>query len=232
MSSTVLARLPSDDKDSCFRPSGFLWDNELGPPLAARPGKEVSQMGLKTPSGDQMTEQARTSQTLIDQVWTEGKSIHWIIATDKSAVSMHTPETKQQSMQWLEKESPGPWRQRSCHQDQDSGSGIFSLSGCSVHHYGTSPKAKLWTPSMSSKSFRNSWGSRKGPNWSLGSGFCTWIMLWFFQPTGGGVPGTCFTITLKFDAKHERQPRILKCTHSTHNTITYTHRWVPYSLER
>jgi hypothetical protein len=31
-----------------------------------------------------------------------------IVTMDESAVSFHTPETKQQSMQWLPKDQPGP----------------------------------------------------------------------------------------------------------------------------
>ncbi len=56
-----------------------------------------------------MVERVRTFQALIDLVWREGKSVlDQIITMDESAVSMHTPETKQQSKQWLEKGIPWP----------------------------------------------------------------------------------------------------------------------------
>ncbi len=47
---------------------------------------------------------------------------------DKSTVSMNTPETKQQSKQWLEKGVPGPVKAKvhaMPHREQDDGSDIF-----------------------------------------------------------------------------------------------------------
>jgi hypothetical protein len=49
-----------------------------------------------------MGERVRTSQEFIQLVQTKGRSVlDRIIMMDESAVSMHTPETKQQSKQWL-----------------------------------------------------------------------------------------------------------------------------------
>jgi hypothetical protein len=51
----------------------------------------------------------RTSQALIELMWSAGESIlDRIITMDEYAVSMHTTETKQQSKQWPEKGVPGP----------------------------------------------------------------------------------------------------------------------------
>jgi hypothetical protein len=56
-----------------------------------------------------MAERLRTSQALTDLIWREGQSvIEQIITMDESAVSMHAPETKQQSKQWHGKVVPGP----------------------------------------------------------------------------------------------------------------------------
>jgi hypothetical protein len=58
-----------------------------------------------------MDERVRTSQEFIQLVQTKGRSVlDRIITMDESAVSMHTPETKQQSKQWLKKEWEGVLR--------------------------------------------------------------------------------------------------------------------------
>jgi histone-lysine N-methyltransferase SETMAR len=79
-----------------------------------------SQLGLvkksarwvpKLLSQEQMDERVRTSQEFIQLVQTKGRSVlDRIITMDESAVSMHTPETKQQSKQWLKKEWEGVLR--------------------------------------------------------------------------------------------------------------------------
>jgi histone-lysine N-methyltransferase SETMAR len=79
-----------------------------------------SQLGLvkksarwvpKLLSQEQMDERVRTSQEFIQLVQTKGRSVlDRIITMDESAVSMHTPETKQQSKQWLKKEWKGVLR--------------------------------------------------------------------------------------------------------------------------
>jgi histone-lysine N-methyltransferase SETMAR len=77
-----------------------------------------SQLGLvkksarwvpKLLSKEQMEERVRTSKEFIKLVQKKGRSVlDRIITMDESAVSMHTPETKQQSKQWLKKGTPGP----------------------------------------------------------------------------------------------------------------------------
>jgi hypothetical protein len=58
-----------------------------------------------------MDERVRTSQEFIQLVQTKRRSVlDRIITMDESAVSMHTPETKQQSKQWLKKEWEGVLR--------------------------------------------------------------------------------------------------------------------------
>ncbi len=55
------------------------------------------------------TERVRTSKLFLAMVRRHSMSLlDNIVTMDKSAVSFHTPETKQQSMQWLPKGQPGP----------------------------------------------------------------------------------------------------------------------------
>jgi histone-lysine N-methyltransferase SETMAR len=54
-------------------------------------------------------ERVETSAAFVKMVQDKGRGILGkIITMDKSAVSMHTPETKLQSRQWLKKGTPGP----------------------------------------------------------------------------------------------------------------------------
>jgi hypothetical protein len=49
----------------------------------------------------------RTAQALIDLVWKDKSILDQIVTVNKSALSMHMPETEQQSRHQLEKEVPG-----------------------------------------------------------------------------------------------------------------------------
>ncbi len=81
-----------------------------------------SQLGLvkksarwvpKLLSKEQKEGRVRTSKEFVKLVQTKGQSVlDRIITMDKSSVSMHTPETKQQSKQWLKKGTPGPVKAR------------------------------------------------------------------------------------------------------------------------
>jgi histone-lysine N-methyltransferase SETMAR len=58
---------------------------------------------------DDMTERVKTSELFLVMVRRRSMLIlDNIVTMDESAVSFHTPETKQQSMQWLPKGQPGP----------------------------------------------------------------------------------------------------------------------------
>jgi histone-lysine N-methyltransferase SETMAR len=60
-------------------------------------------------SPDQMQKRVETSEAFVKLVQEKGRGIlSRIVTMDESAVSMHTPETKRQSMQWLKKGAPGP----------------------------------------------------------------------------------------------------------------------------
>jgi histone-lysine N-methyltransferase SETMAR len=81
-----------------------------------------SQLGLvkksarwvpKLLSKEQKEERVRTSKEFVKLIQTKGRSVlDRIITMDESSVSMHTPETKQQSKQWLKKGTPGPVKAR------------------------------------------------------------------------------------------------------------------------
>jgi hypothetical protein len=54
-------------------------------------------------------ERVRTSEAFLAMIRRRSKAmLENIVTTDESAVSFHTPETKQQSKQWLKKGEPGP----------------------------------------------------------------------------------------------------------------------------
>jgi hypothetical protein len=56
-----------------------------------------------------MEKRVETSVAFVQLVQEKGRGIlRRIVTIDESAVSMHTPETKRQSMQWLKKGAPGP----------------------------------------------------------------------------------------------------------------------------
>jgi histone-lysine N-methyltransferase SETMAR len=58
---------------------------------------------------DQQQARVTTCEAFVQLVADKGKDIlNKIITMDESAVSMHTPETKSQSKQWLKKGTPGP----------------------------------------------------------------------------------------------------------------------------
>jgi histone-lysine N-methyltransferase SETMAR len=60
-------------------------------------------------SNDMKKEQVRTSEEFLKMVRRHSLSmLDNIVTMDESAVSFHTPESKQQSKQWLVKGSPGP----------------------------------------------------------------------------------------------------------------------------
>jgi len=60
-------------------------------------------------SQEQKEERVRTSTAFVNLVQTQSKAVlRNIITMDETAVSMHTPETKNQSKQWLKKGIPGP----------------------------------------------------------------------------------------------------------------------------
>ena len=60
-------------------------------------------------SQEQMAERVRTSTAFVKLVQDKSKAVlQHIITMDETAVSMHTPETKSQSKQWLKKGTPGP----------------------------------------------------------------------------------------------------------------------------
>jgi hypothetical protein len=55
-------------------------------------------------SKEQKEERVRTSKEFVKLVQTKGRTVlDRIITMDESSVSMHTPETKQQSKQWPKK---------------------------------------------------------------------------------------------------------------------------------
>jgi hypothetical protein len=61
-------------------------------------------MGPKLLSPDQMEKRVETSVAFVQLVQEKGRDIlSRIVMIDESAVSMHSPETKCQSMQWLKK---------------------------------------------------------------------------------------------------------------------------------
>jgi histone-lysine N-methyltransferase SETMAR len=58
---------------------------------------------------EQMDRRKETSEAFIKMIQDKGRDfLGKIITMDESAVSMHTPETKRQSKQWLKKGTPGP----------------------------------------------------------------------------------------------------------------------------
>ncbi len=58
---------------------------------------------------DQQQARVTTYEAFVQLGADKGKDIlNKIITMDESAVSMHTPETKSQSKQWLKKGAPGP----------------------------------------------------------------------------------------------------------------------------
>jgi hypothetical protein len=60
-------------------------------------------------SQEQMERRVETSAAFVKMVQDKGRGILGeIITMDESAVSMHTPEMKLQSRQWLKKGAPGP----------------------------------------------------------------------------------------------------------------------------
>ena len=62
---------------------------------------------------DQKRERARISQEFLELVEREEEEVLGKILTiDESMVSLHTPETKRQSMQWIKKGEPGPIKAR------------------------------------------------------------------------------------------------------------------------
>jgi len=64
-------------------------------------------------SDDQKNERVRLMKLFVKNVDMNGKDwLRKIVTMDESAVSLHTPETKAQSKQWLPKGSPGPIKAR------------------------------------------------------------------------------------------------------------------------
>jgi hypothetical protein len=60
-------------------------------------------------SQDMKNERVRTCEAFMSLLRRNSMAmLDWIATMDESAVSFHTPETKQQSKQWLVKGQPGP----------------------------------------------------------------------------------------------------------------------------
>ena len=65
-------------------------------------------------NNEQKEERVRCSDLFIKRFQKDGQAfLDKIITMDESAVSYHTPETKEQSKQWLKKGTPGPIKARS-----------------------------------------------------------------------------------------------------------------------
>jgi histone-lysine N-methyltransferase SETMAR len=72
-------------------------------------GKKSPRWVPKLLSPIQMEKRVETSAAFVQLVQEKGRgTLSRIVTMDESAVSMHTPETKRHSMQWLEKGAPGP----------------------------------------------------------------------------------------------------------------------------
>jgi histone-lysine N-methyltransferase SETMAR len=54
---------------------------------------------------------------------------------DESAVSFHTPETKQQSKQWVKKGQPGPLKEGACFEDEANGPRFLCREGRYLHEF-------------------------------------------------------------------------------------------------
>jgi hypothetical protein len=77
---------------------------------------------------------------------------------DKSAVSMNTPETKQQSKQWLEKEVPGPAKAKvHATRTKTMVLAFFDYQGVMYNHY--APNGKTVNSIYVVKSCKSSGGS-------------------------------------------------------------------------
>lgn len=64
-------------------------------------------------SPEQKDRRVATSTALVQLIQDKGRSfLDKIITMDETAVSLHTPETKKQSMQWIKKGQPGPLKAR------------------------------------------------------------------------------------------------------------------------
>jgi len=62
---------------------------------------------------DQKRERKESCEVFVRLVqWHSKAVLRNIVTMDESAVSFHTPETKQQSMQWVKKGQPGPVKAR------------------------------------------------------------------------------------------------------------------------
>ena len=65
-------------------------------------------------NNEQKEERVRCSDLFIKRFQKDGQAfLDKIVTMDESAVSYHTPETKEQSKQWLKKGTPGPVKARS-----------------------------------------------------------------------------------------------------------------------
>jgi hypothetical protein len=75
--------------------------------------KKLARWVPKLLSKEQKEERLRTLKEFVKLLQTKGRSVlDRIITMDESSVSMHTPETKQQSKQRLKKGNPGPVKAR------------------------------------------------------------------------------------------------------------------------
>ncbi len=64
---------------------------------------------LKLLTDDQKTKRVEDSSKFVKMIQQQSfATLDKIVTLDESAVSYHTPETKQQSKQWLLKGQPGP----------------------------------------------------------------------------------------------------------------------------
>jgi len=99
----TIAKDLSASKDTIHR---ILVDN-LG--LAKKSARWVPK--LLTP--EQKERRVVTSTTLVRLIQNKGLSfLGNIVTMDETLVSLHTPETKKQSMQWIKKGQPGPLKAR------------------------------------------------------------------------------------------------------------------------
>ncbi len=75
----------------------------------SEPLKKSARWVPKLLTEEMKKERVRTSEAFLAMIRRRSKAmLENIVTMDESAVSFHTPETKQQSKQWLKKDEPGP----------------------------------------------------------------------------------------------------------------------------
>jgi histone-lysine N-methyltransferase SETMAR len=93
-------------------------------------------------SNDQKQQRVDRCQEFVNIVWRQSKAVlNNIVTMDESAVSFHTPETKQQSKQWVKKGQPVPIKAK-VHATRSKQMGLVFFDSQGVIYNDYVPKGK------------------------------------------------------------------------------------------